>query len=97
VCAAVYAELLAGPGATVAALDAFLDGTGIAIDDALPLALWREAGLAYRAYAQRRLKATALLTLHRGDFARGFPSLPLIVPNLKLLPQTQAQFACSER
>jgi len=108
VCAAVYAELLAGPGATVTALDAFLNGAGIVIDDALPLAIWREAGLAYRAYAERRLAsesvlprriladfiigahalhtASALMTLNRGDFARLFPALPLIVPNLNPQP-----------
>lgn len=104
VCGPVYAELLAGSGATVAALDAFLDGAGTAIDEVLPLALWQEAGLAYRAYAERRLasggalprriladfiigahalhKATALMTINRDDFARLFPSLSLIVPDL---------------
>lgn len=111
-CAPVYAELLAGPGATVASLDAFLDGTGIAVDDAIPLTLWREAGLAYHAYAERRRastgtlprriladfiigahalhRATALLTLNRGDFARMFPALPLIVPDLGAPPSAES-------
>ncbi len=52
--APVYAEALAGPGASIAGLDAALARAGIAVDDMLPLGMWREAGLAYRAYAERR-------------------------------------------
>jgi len=55
--APVYAELLAGPGASVAILDASLVRVGIAVDDVIPLDLWQEAGLAYRAYAARRRAA----------------------------------------
>ncbi len=108
VCGAVYAELLAGSGATAPIIDASLARVGIVIDDAFPLALWREAGLAYHAYAERRLAsegalprriladfiigvhalhaASALMTLNRSDFARLFPALPLIMPNLNPQP-----------
>ncbi len=57
ICAPVYAELLAGPGATVVALDAFLDATGITVDVALSRQLWQDAGFAFRAYAERRIAA----------------------------------------
>ncbi len=53
--APVYAEALAGPGASVMGLDAALARARITVDDALPLGMWREGGLAYRAYAERRL------------------------------------------
>lgn len=110
VCGPVYAELLAGPGATVSVVETSLARVGIVVDEALPLALWQEAGLAYRAYAERRLasggalprriladfiigahalhKETALMTINRDDFARLFPSLPLIVPDLDTQPPT---------
>jgi predicted nucleic acid-binding protein len=109
-CAPVYAELLAGPGATVTALDAFLAATGIALDHVLSLAVWQDAGLAFQAYAARRSgagqalprriladfligahalrNATALITLNADDFARLFPSLALIVPDLTAAPSS---------
>lgn len=59
VCGPVYAELLAGPGATVAALTAFLATTEIVVDVALPLTVWQESGLAFRAYAERRVASGA--------------------------------------
>ena len=105
VCGAVYAELLAGPGATIVSLDNFLVTTEISVDFTLSPIIWQEAGLAFRAYAERRAasgavwprrvladfiigvhalhNATALMTLNRDDFARSFPSLPLIVPDLE--------------
>ncbi len=55
VCAPVYAELLAGPGATIAGLDAFLATTDIAVDFVLTPGVWQEAGLAFRMYAERRV------------------------------------------
>jgi len=55
--APVYAETLAGPGASVAELDAALARARIAVDVALSPEMWREAGLAYRAYAERRLSS----------------------------------------
>jgi predicted nucleic acid-binding protein len=54
--APVYAELLAGPLRTGAALDQFLHETGIAVDWQLEEAVWRSAGKAFRAYAARRRK-----------------------------------------
>jgi predicted nucleic acid-binding protein len=54
-CAPVYAELLAGPGATVASLEAFLTGTGITVDFSLSPVIWQAAGLAFRSYAERRV------------------------------------------
>ncbi len=57
ICAPVYAELLAGPGATTVALDTFLDATGIMVDVALSRQIWQDAGFAFRAYAERRIAA----------------------------------------
>ena len=42
-CTLVYAELLEGPGASIAALQAFLSGTGIAVDFALSPIVWQNA------------------------------------------------------
>ncbi len=56
-CAPVYVELLAGPGAATVALDAFLDATRIIVDVALSRRVWQEAGFAFRAYAERRIAA----------------------------------------
>jgi len=77
VCGAVYAELLAGPGATAPIVDAALARVGIVIDDAFPLALWREAGLAYRAYAERRLASEGALPRRiLADFINRRPCAP---------------------
>ena len=54
ICGTVYAELLAGPQGDEAALDRFLSSTDIQTDWQINEALWREAGRAYHAYAQRR-------------------------------------------
>jgi predicted nucleic acid-binding protein len=50
----VYAELMAGPLRSEAALDHFLSETGVSVDWVLDEAVWREAGRAYRGYTQRR-------------------------------------------
>jgi predicted nucleic acid-binding protein len=50
----VYAELLAGPGASADHLRPFLASTGIGLDPQLDLSVWEAAGRAYGAYAQRR-------------------------------------------
>jgi len=72
VCAPVYAELLAGPGATIAVLDEFLAATGIAIDHTFPFVVWQDAGLAYQAYARRRSAAGQQLPRRiLADFAIG--------------------------
>ncbi len=54
ICAPVYAELLAYPGATKAFVDAFLEDVQIAVHFSLPKQVWEEAGEAYSAYVERR-------------------------------------------
>ena len=56
VAAPVYAELIAAPGRTEAFVDSFLEENGIAIDWNLNEAIWRLAGRAFQAYAERRRK-----------------------------------------
>lgn len=50
----VYAELLAAPPRSPAIVDAFFRDTPVRVDWALDEAVWRAAGLAYRAYGQQR-------------------------------------------
>jgi predicted nucleic acid-binding protein len=50
----VYSELMGDPSRTETGLDDFLGDTGILIDWTLDELVWREAGRAYRGYAQRR-------------------------------------------
>jgi len=52
--APVFAELVAGPGRSEAFVTSFLDATGIAVDWDLGEVVWRSAGRAFRAYAERR-------------------------------------------
>jgi hypothetical protein len=54
ICGAVYGELMAGPLRDEESLDFFLRDTGIAVDWLMGEDIWREAGRAYRGYAQRR-------------------------------------------
>jgi predicted nucleic acid-binding protein len=54
ICPVVYAELLAGPGASVQHLQAFLASTETVLDHHLPLSIWEAAGQAYGMYALRR-------------------------------------------
>jgi predicted nucleic acid-binding protein len=56
VAAPVFAELLAAPGRTESFVNRFLDETGIAVDWDLNEAVWRSAGRAFQAYAERRRK-----------------------------------------
>jgi|SRR5208282_1270984 len=56
VAAPVFAELIAAPGRTEEFVGAFLEDAGIAIDWHLNEAIWRAAGLAFQAYAERRRK-----------------------------------------
>jgi hypothetical protein len=56
VAAPVFAELIAAPGRTEKFVSAFLEDTGIAIDWELNEGIWRSAGNAFRAYAERRRK-----------------------------------------
>ena len=56
VSAPVFAELIAAPGRTEAFVNSFLEDTGIVVDWDLGEAVWRSAGRAFRAYAERRRK-----------------------------------------
>lgn len=50
----VYAELLAAPSRSAAIVDVFFRDTPVRVDWTLHEMVWRAAGLAYRAYGQRR-------------------------------------------
>src|SRR5260370_12326163 len=54
--APVFAELLAAPGRTESFVNSFLEETGIAVDWNLGEPVWRSAGGAFQAYAERRRK-----------------------------------------
>jgi predicted nucleic acid-binding protein len=56
--AAVFAELLAYPGATEAFVRGFLEATGVSIDCRLEERAWIEAGRRFAHYSARRRKAT---------------------------------------
>ncbi len=57
--AAVYAELLAYPGATETFVNQFLADTGIVVDFELQKDVWLEAGRRFARYAKRRRKTAA--------------------------------------
>jgi predicted nucleic acid-binding protein len=52
--APVFAELIAAPGRSETFVDSFFEETGIAVDWGLSEQVWRLAGRAFQAYAQRR-------------------------------------------
>lgn len=54
--APVFAELIAAPGRSEKFVGSFLDETGIGIDWELSEQIWRSAGRAFQAYAERRRK-----------------------------------------
>ncbi len=54
--APVFAELIAAPGRTEAFVGSFFEETGIAIDWEQGELVWRSAGRAFQAYAERRRK-----------------------------------------
>lgn len=54
--APAYAELMAGPGRTEEFLDDFCSETGISVDWDLGEKIWRDAGVAFQRYADRRRK-----------------------------------------
>jgi len=56
VAAPVFAELIAAPGRSETFVGSFLEETGIAIDWELGEHVWRSAGRAFQAYAERRRK-----------------------------------------
>jgi predicted nucleic acid-binding protein len=63
VAAPVFAELIAAVGRSENFVDTFFADTGIVIDWDMDEAIWRSAGRAFQAYAERRRK-------HRGPGAR---------------------------
>jgi|SRR5208282_2510979 len=54
VAAPVFAELIAAPGRTEALVASLLEENGIAVDWNFNEAIWRAAGRAFQAYAERR-------------------------------------------
>jgi predicted nucleic acid-binding protein len=54
IAAPVFAELLAAPGRSESFVGTFLSETGMAVDWDLTQPMWRRAGRAFRAYAERR-------------------------------------------
>ena len=56
ICSPVYAELMATPNLSEEELDTFLEETDVNVDWLLERTVWRNAGRAYRAYADRRRK-----------------------------------------
>jgi predicted nucleic acid-binding protein len=56
IAAPVFAELIAAPGRSEAFVSSFLEENGIAIDWDLNEPIWRAAGRAFQAYAERRRK-----------------------------------------
>ena len=59
VCAPVYAELLAHPGATKSFVKTFFQDTDVDVHINLSGEVWARAGEAYHAYAERRHKDRA--------------------------------------
>ena len=57
--APVFAELMACPGRGEDFLQSFFEDTGIAVDWSLDEAIWRAAGRAFQAYADRRKRHAA--------------------------------------
>lgn len=56
IAAPVYSELLAAPNRNENFVDDFLDESSIAVDWELDERVWRSAGRAFQAYAERRRK-----------------------------------------
>jgi predicted nucleic acid-binding protein len=56
VAAPVFAELIAAPGRSESFVSSFLEENGIAVDWNLNEPIWRSAGRAFQAYAERRRK-----------------------------------------
>jgi predicted nucleic acid-binding protein len=54
--APVFAELIAAPGRSEVFVGSFFEETGIGVDWELPEQIWRLAGRAFQAYAERRRK-----------------------------------------
>ncbi len=56
VAAPVFSELMAAPGRSESFVSSFFEDTGVAIDWELNESVWRSAGRAFQAYAERRRK-----------------------------------------
>jgi len=56
VAAPVFSELMAAPGRSESFVSSFFEDTGIAVDWELSESVWRSAGRAFQAYAERRRK-----------------------------------------
>ncbi len=56
IAAPVFAELIAAPGRSEAFISSFLEDTAIAVDWDLDEQIWKAAGRAFQAYAERRRK-----------------------------------------
>jgi predicted nucleic acid-binding protein len=56
VAAPVFSELIAAPGRTESFVTSFLEENGIGVDWDLNEPIWRSAGRAFQAYAERRRK-----------------------------------------
>lgn len=76
ICGIVYAELLAHPLVKPPVTESFLEAAGIEVDSSMDQAVWREAGIRYRAYSERRRKArTAEHRQRMADFVVGAHAL----------------------
>ncbi len=56
--APVYAELMGDPARSESQLNQFLSETGIDVDWNLEEQIWRESGIAYKGYIERRRSST---------------------------------------
>jgi len=76
ICGVVYAELLAHPFVEPATTETFLTKMGIEVDCGMDQAVWREAGVRYRAHSERRRLAKAGAHRRRvADFVIGAHAL----------------------
>ncbi len=76
ICGIVYAELLAHPFVEPATTETFLRKSAIEVDCSMDQAVWREAGVRYRAHAERRRRAKAGTHRRRvADFVIGAHAL----------------------
>jgi len=75
-CPIIYSELLCHPAIQPATVEELLRGAGVQIDFDLDRAIWRDAGIRHRVYAERR-KRSRLTTQRRpvADFLVGAHAL----------------------
>lgn len=75
--APVFTELIAAPGRSEKFVGSFFEETGIGIDWELSEQIWRLAGRAFQAYAERRRKQLADFIIGAHAFTNGFRLLTL--------------------